>query len=294
LDGADERVARARQRYVEALRPALGDTADSLAAAFLAVPRERHLWPPPWRLMGKGMRVRGATEDPAELYQDVLVVLDAQRGINNGGPRLHAQMLAAVAPAPGARVVHVGAGLGYYTAILAELVGPRGRVSAIEVHDALAPAAAERLAGYPQVEVIHGSALEVDFAPADIIYVNAGVSHPHAHWLDRLLPGGRLLTPITSSAGLPEHMGEPRRRHGAGGALLVTRLDAERFAARFITQVGFVTCEGDEASALRARTWKAMQAGGHEAIRSLRRDPHAAESRCWFHADDFCLSTRDP
>jgi hypothetical protein len=44
----------------------------------------------------------------------------------------------AAAPQPGEHVVHVGAGVGYYTAILAELVGVAGRVKAIEFDAELA------------------------------------------------------------------------------------------------------------------------------------------------------------
>ena len=41
---------------------------------------------------------------------------------------------------PGDHVVHVGAGSGYYTAMLALLVEPGGRVDAFEVHEGLAEA----------------------------------------------------------------------------------------------------------------------------------------------------------
>ena len=42
-------------------------------------------------------------------------------------PSLHAALIAAAAAQPGEDVVHVGSGVGYYTAILAELVGAAGR-----------------------------------------------------------------------------------------------------------------------------------------------------------------------
>ena len=48
--------------------------------------------------------------------------------------------LAAADPKPGDHVVHIGIGTGYYTAILAELVGPTGRVTAIEYDASLATA----------------------------------------------------------------------------------------------------------------------------------------------------------
>ena len=46
-----------------------------------------------------------------------------ERNLNNGQPSLHAALIAAAAPQPREHVVHVGAGVGYYTSILAELVG---------------------------------------------------------------------------------------------------------------------------------------------------------------------------
>ena len=108
------------------------------------MPRERHLPPPPWILRedrGFGGGERG-TRDPAALYRDTLVAIDGARGINNGEPSLHALLLAAAAPGAGERAIHVGAGTGYYTAILAELVGPAGRVDAYETEADLAALAA--------------------------------------------------------------------------------------------------------------------------------------------------------
>ena len=62
-------------------------------------------------------------DDPAFLYQDTLVALDADRGINIGEPTLHARCLDALALREGETVLHVGAGAGYYTALLAHLSG---------------------------------------------------------------------------------------------------------------------------------------------------------------------------
>ena len=41
-------------------------------------------------------------------------------------------LIAAAAPLPGEHAVRIGAGVGYYTAILAHMVGEGGRVTAIE------------------------------------------------------------------------------------------------------------------------------------------------------------------
>ena len=92
---------------------------------------------PPWSsFSGSGDEVRGSS-DPRLLYQDVLIALAPDRRINNGQPSLHAACLAEADPQPGESVLHVGAGTGYYTAILAELVGPSGRVIAHEIEASL-------------------------------------------------------------------------------------------------------------------------------------------------------------
>ena len=81
------------------------------------------------------------------LYQDLVIALDPARGVNNGSPSLHAKLLEALGPKPGEHIVHVGAGAGYYSAILAELVGPTGRVTAVEFDAALAERAKTLLSG---------------------------------------------------------------------------------------------------------------------------------------------------
>ena len=79
----------------------------------------------------------------------------------------------AAAPQPGEHVVHVGAGVGYYTAILAELVGATGRVTALEFDGELAARATANFAQTPHVRVVHGDGTRIVFEPVDVIYVNA-------------------------------------------------------------------------------------------------------------------------
>jgi protein-L-isoaspartate(D-aspartate) O-methyltransferase len=76
--------------------------------------------------------------DPVYLYVNQVVGLLAERNLNNGEPSLHAMMIASAAPKEGEHAVHIGIGGGYYTAILAELVGETGRVTAIELDAGLA------------------------------------------------------------------------------------------------------------------------------------------------------------
>lgn len=68
-------------------------------------------------------------DDPVYLYTDEVVGIVPERHINNGQPSLHAHLLARAAPREGDHIVHVGAGVGYYTATMAHIVGLSGRVT---------------------------------------------------------------------------------------------------------------------------------------------------------------------
>jgi protein-L-isoaspartate(D-aspartate) O-methyltransferase len=105
-----------------------------LEAAFAAVHREDFLGPGPW-VIPRWLRGWVATpdDDPVHLYIDNVVQIIAERHLNNGQPSGHAKWIDSAGIEPGDHVVHVGIGTGYYTAILAHLVGPSGRVTAIEV-----------------------------------------------------------------------------------------------------------------------------------------------------------------
>ena len=144
-----DRLEAHRAYYAKLVTASAGvPPTDRLVAAFASVPRERFVGPGPWRVFTAGGYV-ATPDDPACLYQDVVVALKSEAQINNGQPTLHAACLAALRVQPGEAIVHVGAGSGYYTAILAELVGPAGSVVAYELDADLAQRASENLAGYP-------------------------------------------------------------------------------------------------------------------------------------------------
>lgn len=261
----------------------------ALLAAFSRVPRERFLGPGPWSVFDlRGNYLTTPTDDPRILYQDSLVALAADRGINNGQPSLHARLLSAVAPVPGETVVHVGAGTGYYSAILAELVGPEGTVHAYEVDAALAARAREHLADYRRVDVRCASASEGALPRADVIYVSAGATHPLGTWLDALTEGGRLLFPLTGS-------------DGRGVVALITRLPGSRYAARLLWPAAFIDCAGarDEAagravtaaidgSALAPR--RAVDGSSPVLVRSLRRND-SPDATAWCAGDGWWFSS---
>src|ERR1017187_8231217 len=221
-----ERLEARRRFYAEHITALAGMAPDigmgrEIAAALAAIPRERFVGPTPWKIVSSSGHWQTVSDDPAVLYQDVVVSLGRGGGLNNGQPSLHAMCLGALAPQKGEHVVHVGAGPGYHTAVLAVLVGETGKVDAYEIEPELARQAAENLAEFPQVTVHSQSGTEGQLPPCDVVYVNAAAAEPLAIWLDPLRPQGRLLFPL-----------EPEG--DAGQMLLVTRNGDGSFPARFL------------------------------------------------------------
>jgi protein-L-isoaspartate(D-aspartate) O-methyltransferase len=175
-------IEEARQHYAEELRFTAKLGSRVIVDAFATVPRERFLGPGPWRVLSPmAMAEYWTTEDadPRHLYHDVLIAIDEERRLNNGQPSLWARMYDQLELSPGAHVMHVGAGTGYYSAILAEIVGRTGQVSAVEIDPILAARAQENLAAaWPQATVVaaDGFLFQPD-RPADVLVVNAGVTH---------------------------------------------------------------------------------------------------------------------
>src|SRR6185295_14626193 len=118
-----------------------------LAQAFATIPREDFVGPGPWLVIRWPRNyVPTPDADPVYLYTDDLVALVPERRLNNGQPSLHAHLIHQAQPAAGEHAVHVGTGTGYYTAILAHLVGSSGRVTGIEYDEGLAARARASLA----------------------------------------------------------------------------------------------------------------------------------------------------
>src|SRR5262249_39386167 len=136
--------------------------------------------------------------------------------LHNGQPSALARWIEAADVRAGDRVLHVGCGTGYYTAILAELAGAAGSVTAYEVDASLAARAREALGPWPQVTVVTGDAAAPQ-GPFDVAFINAGCTHPRPEWLAALAPGGRLIIPLT--------MHIPSLPHGVGGMLRAERRD---------------------------------------------------------------------
>jgi protein-L-isoaspartate(D-aspartate) O-methyltransferase len=141
------------------------------------------------------------TEDasPIHVYGNVLVAVDASRSLNNGEPAGLARWIDRLDLQAGEHVLHVGAGTGYYTALMADIVGAHGHVLAVEIDPDLARLARANLAHMSQVEVCEGDGARIPLRVVDAIFINAGCMHPQTAWLDALSSQGRMLIPITAS-----------------------------------------------------------------------------------------------
>jgi protein-L-isoaspartate(D-aspartate) O-methyltransferase len=269
-----------RDFYANFIVKSVGSSSGELIAAFAVTEREHFVGKGPWPIFVGSGYMPTLSDDPRLLYQDVLVGLATDRGINNGQPTLHARCLAACAPTIGESVIHIGAGSGYYTAILAALVGITGDIVAYEIERDLAEQARANLLHLPNVKVIGASASEAALPAADVIYVNAGATHPLASWLNSLNNGGRLIFPLTPNEGF-------------GGMLLVTRRNAAGYGASIVTRAAFIPCIGARDDATSKALTAALETQSIKAVKSLRRDTKPDDT-AWCVGTGWWLSTAEP
>lgn len=196
--------------------------------AFQAVARELFIPDRVWVTDG------GARADPvaldratdperwlASVYSDVTIVTQFDDGrtpwpqpghrptSSSSMPSVVAKMLRALEVEPGGSVLEIGTGTGYNAALLAELVGPRGHVTTVEIDPALAARARRSLtaAGYSdKVRVLTADgAADLDNRPGgvhapgwDRVIATAGVHVgrlPYG-WVRHTRPGGIVLAPM--------------------------------------------------------------------------------------------------
>jgi protein-L-isoaspartate(D-aspartate) O-methyltransferase len=277
----DKDLDTLRRFYARLVTRAAGVEDRRIVDAFASVKRERFLGAGPWPIkVAADGYMDSETNDPAVLYQDIVIGIVPSRGLNNGEPSLHAKCLGAVAARLGETVVHIGAGTGYYTAILAQLVGRTGHVHAFEIEADLARRTAENLAQESNVTVHAHSALGGPLPSADIIYVSAGVTDVPAVWLDALALGGRLVLPLT-----------PTERLGC--MLLVTHQPNMAYGARIFSTAGFIPCVGARDERQSRALAAALDAGTPDDVRSLRRG-NAPDETAWCVGDGWWLSRAAP
>ena len=271
-----------RARFAEEIAAVCGIRSESVLRAFRTVPREDFLPPGPWAVEGMdGASFPSPDDDPVHILHAVGVVLSrgGQHALHCANPAPVAKALQTTGLIPGDRVLHVGAGLGYFSAIMAELVGPSGRVTAAEIDPELAEAARRSLSPWPQVAVT-GDALSLAPAPYDVIFSSAGMAAIPPVWLDCLTVGGRMMLPLTGS-------------NGSGFTFQFQKSDDDRsLVAKLENFVRFYPCIGLRDSGDLALLDAALIDGCAPFVTALRRDPHEAEPQCWLHRDDYCLTMR--
>jgi protein-L-isoaspartate(D-aspartate) O-methyltransferase len=142
-------------------------------------------------------------------------------------------MLEAMELSPADRVLEVGTGSGYVTALLAELVA---EVVSIERHKALAERSRELLAGmgYANVKVIVGDGNWgfTACAPYDAIIVSAAAAELPPALLSQLSDRGRMIIPVG-----PADSQQLQMVRMEGGRAVVTFREACRFVP-LVSEVG--------------------------------------------------------
>jgi protein-L-isoaspartate(D-aspartate) O-methyltransferase len=264
-----------------------------IEAAFASVRREDFLDPGPWLTVlwprtGSDKYITTPSADPAWLYMDCIFAILPERHLNNGAPSLHARLIAEACIKDGDHVVHVGSGTGYYTAIMAHLAGPSGRLTAIEFDRGLAERARQNLASLRNVSVVQGDGAAVPFDAADVIYVNAGATHPADAWLDGLKEGGRLVLPLTASQGFRN--ADPSLPIERRGAVFRIEQQSGDYLARWLSPVAIIPCEGARKPDSEAALEAALQKGGWERVTRLYRKGDVPEDRCWLRAPGWTLA----
>jgi protein-L-isoaspartate(D-aspartate) O-methyltransferase len=272
-----------RRFYSEELRVVAGLESPGLVSAFARVPRERYLGAPPWKFSA-GHSVKPSsyrtTSSVCDVYHDVFVALKSEKFLNNGQPSLIARLIAALKLSPGKRVFHCGCGTGYYTAIMAEVVGSKGSVVAAEIESTLAEVAVTNLINYDHVKVLNRDGADVGPIPCDAILINAGVTHPHPAWLDCLSEGGVLVLPLSVG-----------RKLNVNDAMVlgITRRH-NQFAAELLSIMTIYSSPSMRDPILQSMLNESFESHAMLRLKSVRNDDHDRTDTCIVHAPGFCLS----
>jgi protein-L-isoaspartate(D-aspartate) O-methyltransferase len=128
-------------------------------------------------------------------YQDTPLPIGFDKTISQ--PFIVALMTEFLSPHSNEKVLEVGTGLGYQTAILAELADQVWSIEIVEEFASIARLLLQQL-GYVDVKIREGDGSRGwrEHAPFDKILVSAAAHKVPAALLDQLTPGGRLVMPV--------------------------------------------------------------------------------------------------
>ena len=197
----------ARLRMVEAQLRARGIRDERLLSAMGAVPRQEFVEP----------RYRD------QAYEDHPLPIGAGQTISQ--PYIVALMIEILGLESSSKVLEIGTGSGYQTAVLAQLAA---RVYSVERHSQLAHDAQERLSrlGFSNVTVVVGDGSQglPQYAPFDAVIVSAAAAEIPAPLFEQMREGGRMIIPVG-----PREAQELQLVRKQDGKPLITFLEGCRF-----------------------------------------------------------------
>src|ERR1700722_2696341 len=174
-----EDLQQARTRFAQEIQQQGHIKSAGLIEGLAAVARENFVGPGPWKIVRGGAYQLTPDDNPRHLYDDVLVALDERRMLNNGQPSALLLFLDSLNLSAGDGFLHIGCGVGYYTAIAPHAVGPHRSGVAVEIGPALAAREKLNLQSYASVRLFTDNGALDRFGAVDAIFVNAGCTHPH-------------------------------------------------------------------------------------------------------------------
>ena len=175
--------------------------------------------------------------------------LDIGYGVTISGPHLVGRMTSTIDVQPTDRVLEIGTGSGYQSALLSHLTD---QVYTIEIIDPLGKRSAANYtlliaAGYPEFANIHTKIADGYFgwaeaAPFDKIIVTCGIDHVPPPLLQQLKPGGIMVIPIGPPGA--QHVLKIVKEQAADGSFHVARSDI--YGGAVVNFVPFTKLVGDK------------------------------------------------
>jgi protein-L-isoaspartate(D-aspartate) O-methyltransferase len=179
---------RLHSRFADRLSRQGAFSSPRIEAAFRTVPRHRFL--------------PDATAE--EVYRDQVIITRFEAGVPvsaSSQPSFMAVMLHQLGLEPGHQVLEIGTGTGYNAALMAEIVGTRGKVVSVDIDPEIVDAARGCLhqTGYKRVTVVCGDGTfgHAAEAPYDRIIVTVGAGDIPPALREQLAAGGRLVMPLS-------------------------------------------------------------------------------------------------